>query len=70
MKSNDKDQTPAIEFRNVCLSFGDDPILTDISFTLAQGEMLFLTGISGFWQICTSSFSNGSAEARLGTDFD
>ena len=47
MKSNDKDQTPAIEFRNVCLSFGDNPILTDISFTLAQGEMLFLTGISG-----------------------
>ena len=47
MKSNDKDETPAIEFRNVCLSFGDDPILTDISFTLAQGEMLFLTGISG-----------------------
>jgi len=47
MKSNDKDKTPAIEFRNVCLSFGDDPILTDISFSLAQGEMLFLTGISG-----------------------
>src|SRR6478672_5401311 len=47
MKSNDKDKTPAIEFRNVCLSFGDDPILTDISFSLNQGEMIFLTGISG-----------------------
>jgi phospholipid/cholesterol/gamma-HCH transport system ATP-binding protein len=47
MKSNDKDETPAIEFRNVCLSFGDDPILTDISFSLAHGEMLFLTGVSG-----------------------
>jgi len=46
-KPNDTDETPAIEFRKVCLSFGDDPILTDISFSLAQGEMLFLTGISG-----------------------
>jgi phospholipid/cholesterol/gamma-HCH transport system ATP-binding protein len=47
MKPNETDETPAIEFRNVCLSFGDDPVLTDISFSLAQGEMLFLTGISG-----------------------
>jgi phospholipid/cholesterol/gamma-HCH transport system ATP-binding protein len=47
MKSNDKDETPAIEFRNVCLSFGSDAILTDISFSLVHGEMLFLTGISG-----------------------
>jgi ABC-type transport system involved in resistance to organic solvents, ATPase component len=47
MKANDKDETPAIEFRNVCLSFADNPILTDISFSLAQGEMLFVTGSSG-----------------------
>ena len=38
---------PAIEFRNVSLSFDDRLALNDISFTLTQGEMIFLTGISG-----------------------
>ena len=38
---------PAIEFRNVYLSFDDHTVLSDISFKLAQGEMIFLTGISG-----------------------
>jgi phospholipid/cholesterol/gamma-HCH transport system ATP-binding protein len=38
---------PAIEFRNVSLSFDDQLVLNDISFTLNQGEMIFLTGISG-----------------------
>ena len=38
---------PAIEFRNVSLSFDDRLVLNDISFTLTQGEMIFLTGISG-----------------------
>lgn len=38
---------PAIEFRNVYLSFDDHTVLTDISFTLAEGEMILLTGISG-----------------------
>lgn len=38
---------PAIEFRNVYLSFDGKPVLTDISFKLEQGEMIFLTGISG-----------------------
>ena len=39
--------TPAIEFRNVFLSFDDQPALSDISFTLNHGEMIFLTGVSG-----------------------
>lgn len=47
MKFNDKTKPPAIEFRNVFLSFDDQPILSDINFTLAHGEMLFVTGISG-----------------------
>ncbi|HEX6718675.1 MAG TPA: ATP-binding cassette domain-containing protein [Pyrinomonadaceae bacterium] len=48
--SMNKDTTtppPAIEFRNVALSFDNRLVLNDISFTLAQGEMIFLTGISG-----------------------
>src|SRR6476661_9852246 len=45
---NDTTTTPpAIEFRNVSLSFDDRLVLNDISFTLHQGEMIFLTGISG-----------------------
>ena len=38
---------PAVEFRNVFLSFDDHVVLSDISFTLAQGEMILLTGASG-----------------------
>ncbi|HEY5886050.1 MAG TPA: ATP-binding cassette domain-containing protein [Pyrinomonadaceae bacterium] len=40
-------QLPAIEFRHVFLSFDGLPALVDASFKLEQGEMLFLTGISG-----------------------
>src|SRR5215831_10784401 len=40
-------QTPAIEFRNVSLSFDERRVLADISFKLERGEMIFLTGESG-----------------------
>jgi phospholipid/cholesterol/gamma-HCH transport system ATP-binding protein len=39
--------TPAIEFRNVFLSFDDHLVLNDVSFTLEHGEMILLTGVSG-----------------------
>jgi len=38
--------TPAIEFRNVSLSFDGHPALSDISFSLDHSEMILLTGIS------------------------
>jgi phospholipid/cholesterol/gamma-HCH transport system ATP-binding protein len=40
-------QPPAIEFRNVSLSFDERQVLSDVSFTLEQGDMIILTGISG-----------------------
>ena len=40
-------QTPAVEFRDVSLSFGDQFVLKDVSFTLQPGEMILLTGVSG-----------------------
>jgi phospholipid/cholesterol/gamma-HCH transport system ATP-binding protein len=40
-------QIPAIEFRNVALSFGDNIALDNVSFTLNHGEMILLTGVSG-----------------------
>ncbi|MGE0130625.1 MAG: ABC transporter ATP-binding protein [Blastocatellales bacterium] len=39
-------QTPAIEFRNVSISFDDVQALRGISFTLPQGEMVCVTGDS------------------------
>lgn len=38
--------SPAIEFRHVSLWFDEKQVLDDISFELAQGEMMFLTGAS------------------------
>src|SRR5687768_17821616 len=38
---------PAVEFRNVCLSFDDQLVLKDVSFTLKRSEMILLTGVSG-----------------------
>lgn len=39
--------TPAIEFRHVSLSFDEKRVLNDISFKLERGEMVFITGESG-----------------------
>jgi phospholipid/cholesterol/gamma-HCH transport system ATP-binding protein len=39
-------QTPAIEFRNVSISFGDVRALGGVSFALPQGEMICITGDS------------------------
>jgi len=47
MKPNNNKEMPAVEFRNVCLSFGSQPVLTEVNFSLAHGEMLFVTGVSG-----------------------
>jgi phospholipid/cholesterol/gamma-HCH transport system ATP-binding protein len=38
---------PAIEFRDVSLSFDEKRVLDAISFKLDRGEMIFLTGASG-----------------------
>lgn len=39
-------QTPAIEFRNVSISFDEIKALQNVSFTLNQGEMICITGNS------------------------
>lgn len=39
--------TPAIEFRSVSLSFDEKRVLNDINFKLERGEMIFITGVSG-----------------------
>jgi len=47
MNTNADTQTPAIEFRNVFLSFDGHLVINDISFKLDRGEMILLTGVSG-----------------------
>lgn len=47
MNESTEAAAPAIEFRNVFLSFDESPALIDISFKLHHGELLFLTGASG-----------------------
>lgn len=48
MNLNDKkNETPAIEFRNVFLGYEEKDALSDLSFVLNHGEMIFLTGESG-----------------------
>ena len=39
--------TRSLEFRRVCFSYGDAPVLDTISFTLARGQRLGLAGESG-----------------------
>jgi len=41
------DFTRSLEFRDVCFSYGDAPVLDHISFTLARGQRLGLAGESG-----------------------
>ena len=40
-------QPPAIEFRDVSLSFDEKLVLSHVSFQLNRGEMIFITGESG-----------------------
>lgn len=39
--------TPAIEFRNVSISFDEKQALDRISFKLERSEMIFITGAAG-----------------------
>jgi phospholipid/cholesterol/gamma-HCH transport system ATP-binding protein len=48
METDDRHlQPPAVEFRNVSLSFDELRVLDNVSFKLERGEMIFLTGVSG-----------------------
>lgn len=43
----DTNSIPAIEFRDVSLSFDEKQVLSNINFKLERGEMIFITGASG-----------------------
>jgi phospholipid/cholesterol/gamma-HCH transport system ATP-binding protein len=62
-------QTPAIEFRNVFLSFDDHLVLNDISFKLDRGEMILLTGVSGSGKSVLLRLAIGLLKADSGQIF-
>ena len=39
--------TGAVEFRNVSFSYGDEPVLRDVTFAARRGEVIALVGASG-----------------------
>jgi phospholipid/cholesterol/gamma-HCH transport system ATP-binding protein len=43
-ETSNRASQPEIEFRNVSLSFDDQPALVNVSFQLERGEMILLTG--------------------------
>jgi len=45
--ATETNNTPAIEFRDVSLSFDEKRVLSDINFKLERGEMIFITGVAG-----------------------
>ncbi len=42
-----QDLTPAVSFKNVVFSYGDEPVLRDVSFEAKAGEVTALVGHSG-----------------------
>jgi phospholipid/cholesterol/gamma-HCH transport system ATP-binding protein len=47
MIDTNANESPAIEFRDVSLSFDDTPALVNASFQLSRGEMIVITGVAG-----------------------
>ena len=47
MIDTNANDSPAIEFGNVSLTFDDKPALVNASFQLSRGEMIVITGVSG-----------------------
>jgi phospholipid/cholesterol/gamma-HCH transport system ATP-binding protein len=62
-------KTPAIEFRNVSLSFELTPALRNISFELGRGQMMILTGISRAGKSVLLHLAIGLFEADEGEIF-
>jgi len=58
-----------LEFRNVSIAYDDKPALTDISFKLYDGEMMFLAGESGSGKSVLLRLAMGLIKPDLGQIF-
>ncbi len=56
-----------IDFQNVSKSYGNTPILTDISFHIDPGEFIFLTGKSGVGKTTIMRLLTGQTKDDSGT---
>lgn len=59
-------QLPAIECRNVVLSFGEKMALNNVSFVLHQGEMILISGVSGSGKSCLLRVAMGLVKPDSG----
>ncbi|GMA50792.1 glycine/betaine ABC transporter ATPase [Alicyclobacillus contaminans] len=57
----------AVEFRNVSKSYGDHPVVRDISFAVAVGQLVTLIGPSGCGKTTTLKMVNRLIEPTSGT---
>lgn len=67
MTDDKSNPIPAIEFRNVSVSFDEKPALVDISFRLERGELVLLTGVSGSGKSVLLRLAIGLLEPDAGT---
>lgn len=56
-----------IEFENVCFSYGEAPVIKDLSFTLPDGENLLITGPSGCGKSTVAKLILGLYKPQSGT---
>lgn len=58
---------PIVEFKHVSITFGDRPVLDDVSFTVHRGETLCILGRSGVGKSVTLRLLMGFLEADAGS---
>ncbi len=59
--------TPVVAFENVSITFDRDPVLQDISFTVAHGETRILLGPAGGGKSVLIKLANGLLQPDTGT---
>jgi phospholipid/cholesterol/gamma-HCH transport system ATP-binding protein len=67
--TEESESTPALEFRNVSLSFGETQVLRDISFQLLHGQMICITGASASGKSVLVHLAAGFIKADQGQIF-
>ncbi len=60
---------PLIRFENVCLAFGEDPLLDKVNLLIEPRERIFLIGRNGMGKSCLFKLITGQLNADHGTIF-
>ena len=63
------DNTPVVEFKNVCIQFTRKPVLEDISFTVEHGQTLIILGPAGCGKSVLMKLANGLLKPDSGEIF-